>query len=183
MTCEQLQRSQTLADVAEIARQNSSTFPLALDEFVDEFYLDHLAIASGFDNPDLLPISALGAWEQARALIRIDKVKEKGLPIPWKLKHLIDKPRGAKKLALATLACRGAITQFVRSTRHVRPRLASSLRSSGLPGAQTGRDEQKALNASPRRAARLVHVNSDIEYAHGHKRPWSRSGTMLDFLL
>jgi hypothetical protein len=41
MTNQKLQRPQTLAEVAEIARQNSSEFPVALDEFVDEFYLDH----------------------------------------------------------------------------------------------------------------------------------------------
>ena len=41
MTSKQLQRPQTLADVAEIARKNSSEFAVALDEFVDEFYLDH----------------------------------------------------------------------------------------------------------------------------------------------
>jgi len=41
MTSKKLQRPQTLADVAEIARQNSLEFPVALDEFVDEFYLDH----------------------------------------------------------------------------------------------------------------------------------------------
>ena len=41
MTSEQLQRPQTLADVAEIARQNSSEFAMALDEYVNEFYLDH----------------------------------------------------------------------------------------------------------------------------------------------
>ena len=41
MTGLQLQRPQTLAEVAEIARQNSSDFAMALDEFVDEFYLDH----------------------------------------------------------------------------------------------------------------------------------------------
>jgi hypothetical protein len=41
MTSQQLQRPQILADVAEIARGNSSEFPVALDEFVDEFYLDH----------------------------------------------------------------------------------------------------------------------------------------------
>ena len=36
-----MQRPQTLADVAQIARMNPSEFPEALDEFVDEFYLDH----------------------------------------------------------------------------------------------------------------------------------------------
>lgn len=41
MTDQQLRRSQTLADVAQIARENSAEFPRALDEFVDEFYLDH----------------------------------------------------------------------------------------------------------------------------------------------
>jgi hypothetical protein len=41
MTSIQLQRPQTLADVAEIARPNSSEFAMALDDFVDEFYLDH----------------------------------------------------------------------------------------------------------------------------------------------
>lgn len=41
MTDHELQRPQTLSDVAEIARQSSSNFAMALDEFVDEFYLDH----------------------------------------------------------------------------------------------------------------------------------------------
>jgi hypothetical protein len=36
-----MQRPQTLAEVAEIARSDSSEFPMALDEFCDEFYLDH----------------------------------------------------------------------------------------------------------------------------------------------
>ena len=41
MTNKQPQRPQTLAEVAEIARENPSEFPVALDEFVDEFYLDY----------------------------------------------------------------------------------------------------------------------------------------------
>ena len=61
MTDHELRRPQTLADVAEIARQNSSDFAMALDEFVDEFYLDHPdkiaqqkrldAVASCVDDP------------------------------------------------------------------------------------------------------------------------------------
>lgn len=61
----------------------------------------HYAIASVLDNPHLMPLFALGTWKQVRAVIHIDQLMEKGLPIPWKLKHLIDKPEGAKKLALA----------------------------------------------------------------------------------
>jgi hypothetical protein len=34
-------RPQTLAEVAEIARDAPAEFAMALDEFVDEFYLDH----------------------------------------------------------------------------------------------------------------------------------------------
>jgi len=34
-------RPQTLAEVAQIARTHPSDFAMALDEFVDEFYLDH----------------------------------------------------------------------------------------------------------------------------------------------
>ena len=34
-------RPPTLADVARIARKNASDLAMALDEFVDEFYLDH----------------------------------------------------------------------------------------------------------------------------------------------
>jgi hypothetical protein len=34
-------RPQNLAEVASLARANLSEFALALDEFVDEFYLDH----------------------------------------------------------------------------------------------------------------------------------------------
>lgn len=36
-----MSRPQTLAEVAYIARTNTSDFAMALDEFVDEFYLDH----------------------------------------------------------------------------------------------------------------------------------------------
>src|SRR3984893_17784501 len=36
-----MSRPQDLAEVARIARENSSDFAMALDEFVDEFYLDH----------------------------------------------------------------------------------------------------------------------------------------------
>jgi hypothetical protein len=42
----------------------------------------HYAITSGFDNPLLMNLSALGAWEQVRTLIRIDQLKERRLPIP-----------------------------------------------------------------------------------------------------
>jgi hypothetical protein len=34
-------RPQTLAEVAQIARLRAADFAMALDEFVDEFYLDH----------------------------------------------------------------------------------------------------------------------------------------------
>lgn len=34
-------RPQNLAEVARIARENGSDFAMALDEFADEFYLDH----------------------------------------------------------------------------------------------------------------------------------------------
>jgi len=34
-------RPQNLAEVARISRENVSDFAMALDEFVDEFYLDH----------------------------------------------------------------------------------------------------------------------------------------------
>jgi hypothetical protein len=34
-------RPQTLAEVAQIARAKPADFAMALDEFVDEFYLDH----------------------------------------------------------------------------------------------------------------------------------------------
>ncbi len=36
-----MSRPQTLAEVAQIARRRASDFPMALDEFMDEFYLDH----------------------------------------------------------------------------------------------------------------------------------------------
>ncbi len=36
-----MSRPQTLADVARIARANAPDFAMALDEFVDEFYLNH----------------------------------------------------------------------------------------------------------------------------------------------
>ena len=36
-----MSRPQTLAEVAQIARARATDFAMALDEFVDEFYLDH----------------------------------------------------------------------------------------------------------------------------------------------
>jgi hypothetical protein len=41
MNSQQMRRPQTLAEVAQIATINPSAFPVALDEFVDEFYLDY----------------------------------------------------------------------------------------------------------------------------------------------
>lgn len=57
MTSKQLQRPQTLADVAEIVRQNSSEFAVALDEFVDEFYLDHPDKMAQQRRLDVIPYS------------------------------------------------------------------------------------------------------------------------------
>src|SRR5262245_43180788 len=36
-----MSRPQSLAEVAKIAQANASDFAMALDEFTDEFYLDH----------------------------------------------------------------------------------------------------------------------------------------------
>jgi len=36
-----MSRPQTLAEVAQVARARATDFAMALDEFVDEFYLDH----------------------------------------------------------------------------------------------------------------------------------------------
>ena len=66
MTSIQLQRPQTLADVAEIARPNSSEFAMALDEFVDEFYLDHPDKTAQQRRLDVIPYSVanplIDAW-------------------------------------------------------------------------------------------------------------------------
>jgi hypothetical protein len=66
MTSKQLQRPQTLADVAEIARRSSSDFPVALDEFCDEFYLDHPDKMAQQRRLDVIPPSVhdplIDAW-------------------------------------------------------------------------------------------------------------------------
>jgi hypothetical protein len=66
MTSIQLQRPQTLADVAEIARPNSSEFAMALDDFVDEFYLDHPDKTAQQRRLDVIPYSVadplIDAW-------------------------------------------------------------------------------------------------------------------------
>jgi hypothetical protein len=53
-----MERPQTLADVAQIARKNPSAFPMALDEFVDEFYLDHPNKSAQQKRLDPIPESA-----------------------------------------------------------------------------------------------------------------------------
>jgi hypothetical protein len=66
MINEALQRPQTLAEVAQIARRNLSDFAMALDEFVDEFYLDHpnkFAQQQRLDVvPDLVGNPSIDAW-------------------------------------------------------------------------------------------------------------------------
>ena len=66
MTGPPLERPQTLAEVAEIARQNPSDFAMALDEFVDEFYLDHPNKIAQQKRLDVIPCSVgdseIDAW-------------------------------------------------------------------------------------------------------------------------
>lgn len=89
----------------------------------------HYAIASRFDDPFLLPILALGAWAQVRALIRIDQLNNAQLPIPWRLKHLIDRPEGAKKLALAITIAARTLTTLERYERRALSRRDSAIRA------------------------------------------------------
>ena len=89
----------------------------------------HYMIARGFDDPHLLPISALGAWAQVRALIRIDQLTKAKLPIPWKLKLLMDKPEGAKKLALAIAISARTLTTLERYERRALSRRDSAIRA------------------------------------------------------
>src|SRR5215469_16924123 len=59
-------RPQTLAEVASIARADRSAFAMALDEFVDEFYLDHPQKALQQRRLDAIPEvvgdAAIDAW-------------------------------------------------------------------------------------------------------------------------
>jgi hypothetical protein len=89
----------------------------------------HYVIASGFDDPLLLPISSLGNMAQVRALIRLDQLMEKRLPIPWKLKHLIEKPEGAKKLALAISNVAQLLTTLDRYERRALSRRKFAIRA------------------------------------------------------
>jgi hypothetical protein len=89
----------------------------------------HYMIASRFDDPLLLPLFALGAWEQVRASIRILELMEKRLPVPWKLKHLMDKPEGAKKLALAISHAAHLLTTLDRYERRALSRRDSAIRA------------------------------------------------------
>jgi hypothetical protein len=59
-------RPQTLSEVAEIVRAHPSDFAMALDEFVDEFYLDHPDKAAQQRRLDPVPDSVgdarMDAW-------------------------------------------------------------------------------------------------------------------------
>jgi hypothetical protein len=61
-----MSRPQTLAEVASIARIDGSAFAMALDEFVDEFYLDHPHKAAQQRRLDAIPEAvgdaAIDAW-------------------------------------------------------------------------------------------------------------------------
>lgn len=59
-------RPQNLAEVAEIARARPADFALALDEFTDEFYLDHGNKRAQQDRLDAVPVpvgdARVDAW-------------------------------------------------------------------------------------------------------------------------
>src|SRR5712675_3575219 len=59
-------RPQTLAEVAKIARTQATDFAMALDEFVDEFYLDHPDKAAQQQRldpvPDVVGNAHIDAW-------------------------------------------------------------------------------------------------------------------------
>jgi hypothetical protein len=59
-------RPQTLAEVAKIARTQATDFAMALDEFVDEFYLDHPDKAAQQQRldpvPDVVGNARIDAW-------------------------------------------------------------------------------------------------------------------------
>jgi hypothetical protein len=61
-----MSRPQTLAEVAQIARACASDFTMALDEFVDEFYLDHPDKAAQQQRldpaPDIVGAPLIDAW-------------------------------------------------------------------------------------------------------------------------
>jgi hypothetical protein len=54
---------------------------------------------------------------------------EKRLPIPWKLKHLIDKPEGAKRLALAISISARTLTSLDRYERRALSRRDNAIRA------------------------------------------------------
>ena len=55
-------RPQSLAEVAAVARANRSDFAMALDEFVDEFYLDHPDKAAQQARLDPIPEPSTIPW-------------------------------------------------------------------------------------------------------------------------
>ncbi len=61
-----MSRPQTLVEVAEVARARASDFAIALDEFVDEFYLDHPNKAAQQRRLDPVPetvgVPLIDAW-------------------------------------------------------------------------------------------------------------------------
>jgi hypothetical protein len=54
---------------------------------------------------------------------------EKRLPVPWKLKHLIEQPEGAKKLALAISHAAHLLTTLDRYERRALSRRDSAIRA------------------------------------------------------
>src|SRR5437016_881545 len=59
-------RPQTLAEVAQFARRNPTRFAMTLDEFIDEFYLDHPDKAAQQRRidpiPDVVGDALIDAW-------------------------------------------------------------------------------------------------------------------------
>jgi hypothetical protein len=89
----------------------------------------HDVIARGFDNSDLLRLSALGAREQVRAVILMGKLMDNHLPMPWNLRRLMEKPEGAKKLALAISTAARLLTKLDRYEQRALSRRNGAIRA------------------------------------------------------
>ena len=108
MTDHELRRPQTLADVAEIARQNSSDFAMALDELVDEFYLYHPDKIAQQKHLDAVPSC-------------VDDPQRWGLKVPNWTKRSFDFALQKPVFLLANIALRGIV--IVESPPAFRSRL------------------------------------------------------------
>jgi len=121
----------------KIAGAGASPELLALARRIAEPQIDlvrvrkvhHDLIARIFDDPVPVLATQAAAMRRARALIRIDKLLDKQLPIPSELRQLVERPEESEKFSLFTSNVARSLAAMDRYERRALSRRKAAIRA------------------------------------------------------